>query len=163
MYDYEYDDQYWDDYEQDGDSYRNRRRDHRDHVTSSRPPRSGGSRPPRGGGSAPRPRPPGSRPGGIVGRPVVVRPHPTADHAMMTDGGDYLSIKKSAIAQLIPIGGQIWASFLARPAPPLAVGNDIVDRDNATLHRDALAMHQQNQTRLLALSDLASRLVKLFV
>ena len=74
----------------------------------------------------------------------------------------YFAIKKDALAEIIPSLGQVWASFLGRPELPKAVGNDTIDRDNAALHRDALAHHQQNQTRILALTDLAARAVKLF-
>ena len=46
---------------------------------------------------------------------------------------------------------------------PAMIGDDIIDRTNSTLHRDALAMHQQNQTRILALTELAARAAKLFI
>lgn len=137
----------------DGGDYRNAR----DHRGGSRPPSSGSVL-----GGAPRPR----RPGGQ--RPVV-RPRPTRPmppHAGLpgpiAETDEYYSIRKSAIAELVPAAGQLWASFLARPDAPQATGNDLIDRDNAAMHRDALALHQQNQTRILALTDLASRLVKLF-
>ncbi len=132
----------------------------RDHRGGNRPPSSTsmpnrpGPRPHRPGGSRPtRPRPT---------RPRPTRPYP--DHAnSITDSGEYVTIPKSLIAELIPATGQVWASFLGLPDAPQATGNDVIDRDNATMHRDALAMHQQNQTRILSLSNLASRLVKLFV
>ena len=89
--------------------------------------------------------------------PVVVRERPS-----VARDGQYFSIKKSAIGELIPAAGKVWASFLGTPVGPQATGNDIVDRDNATVHRDALAKHQQNQVRILALTELASRAFNLF-
>jgi hypothetical protein len=76
--------------------------------------------------------------------------------------GNYLAIKKSAIVEILPSLGHLWAAFLGMPQAPQAVGEDKIDRDNAAMHREALARHQQNQTRILALTDLASRAVKLF-
>ena len=90
--------------------------------------------------------------------PVVVRERPT-----VTQDGQYLSVKKSAVGELIPAAGKVWASFLGTPDAPQATGNDIVDRDNASAHREALAKHQQNQVRILALTELASRAFNLFV
>jgi len=70
---------------------------------------------------------------------------------------EYFSLKKSALVEMVPLAGQVWASFLGRPQMPAAVGDDIADRENAALHRDALARHQQMQHRIVALSDLAAR------
>jgi hypothetical protein len=53
--------------------------------------------------------------------------------------------------------------FLVRPEAPQAVGDDVIDRDNAAMHRDALAQHQQNMTRALALTKLAARAVRLLL
>jgi hypothetical protein len=162
----------------DGDEYRNATlrerpgapRDHRSQVTSS-----GGRRftPPPRHSSA---RPPGPLGGGLYGSgPLVGRDYgqhslppqrPPVVHAPAQpvgfEHGQYIAIKKSALAEIIPSVGHLWAAFLGMPAAPQAVGEDKVDRDNAALHRDALAKHQQNQTRILALTDLASRAVKLF-
>jgi len=137
----------------------------REHRGTGRPSRGpfGGHQ--HGGGltrPAPRPRDPANTT--VIARPrppVVARP--TIGQSMAHDDGEYFAIKKSAIAELLPAVGQIWASFLAPPAPPAAVGNDIVDRDNAAMHRQALAMHDQNQTRILALTNLAARAAKLFL
>ena len=109
-----------------------------------------------------RPRYPSPRgpagPIGPAGPVVAVEPTgPVHDH------GDYVAIKKDVVAELVPIIGKAYASFLARPEPPSATGDNIVDRDNASMHRDALALHQQNQTRILALTDLVARAAKLFL
>jgi len=104
------------------------------------------------------------------GRALVVRePRPTRQPmmapppGMSPQSGEYFAIKKSTLAELAPAVGQICASFLGRPEAPRAVGDAVIDRDNAAMHRDALAAHQQNQTRILALSDLAARAAKLFL
>ena len=76
--------------------------------------------------------------------------------------GEYFSVKKGAIAEIMPAVGKVWASFLGTPNMPRATGNDIADRDNASAHRDSLAKHQQNQTRILALTELAGRALTLF-
>ena len=110
---------------------------------------------------------PDRRPGG---RPLIMRdrgdrrprPRPGPDRDDIEDQGDFIAVRKGAVAELIPVAGQLWASFLGRPEAPQAVGDDIVDRNNASMHREALALHQQNQTRILALTDLAARAVKLF-
>ncbi len=96
--------------------------------------------------------------------PVQVGTQPqTAPVAQANIGDDYVSIRKGALVEIIPIVGQVYASFLGLPALPTATGDHLVDRDNAALHRDALARHHQNQTRILALSDLAARAVSLMV
>jgi hypothetical protein len=156
------------------DEYRNAVRDHRSQgsgVPTARPYMP----PPRMPGQATRP--PGGMFGGIVPpRQVVVRdPGPpqivpprvparptTPARPIGFEHGEYLTIKKSAIAEILPSLGHLWAAFLGMPQAPQAVGEDKTDRDNAAMHRDALARHQQNQTRILALTDLASRAVKLF-
>ena len=79
------------------------------------------------------------------------------------DAGEYFAIKKSALAEIIPAVGQIWASVLVPPEAPKAIGDDIVDRDNASMHRQALAKHDQNQTRILALTNLVARAAKVFL
>ena len=76
--------------------------------------------------------------------------------------GEYFAIKKSAIADLLPAVGMVWASFLGTPQAPRATGDDITDRDNASSHRESLAQHQQNQTRILALTELAGRAFAVF-
>lgn len=145
----------------DGPEYRNAR-DGRDH-------RGGGA------GGLPGRRPPwrphglpGSRPDRVFVRhpqprpesgPIAPRPAPVPVPAPMP--GDVIAIPKSAIAELIPALGQVWASFLGLPEAPHAIGDDVVDRNNATMHRAALATHTQNQTRILALTDLASRALRL--
>jgi hypothetical protein len=78
-------------------------------------------------------------------------------------GSGQLVIDKAAMTELIPVIGKVWASFLGRPNPPKATGDDVIDRDNAALHRDALAQHHQNQTRILALTDLAQRAIKMVI
>ena len=113
-----------------------------------------------------RPFNPGGHPGLIVRPPPAppIRPAPQpAPQTTPEVGDDFVAIKKSAVAELLASVGPLWASVLARPQAPQAVGDDIIDRDNATMHRDALALHQQNQTRILALTDLAARAVKLFI
>lgn len=146
-------------------------------VRDHRPGGGGGGRPyqqqnlpsrPNAGAPPPRAQSHGHQSGGVIrhpthSRPVHSRPRATHPAAAYDGNGDYMTIRKSAIIELLPIAGQLWASFLGRPDVPQAVGNDVIDRDNASMHRDALAMHQQNQTRILSLSDLASRVVKIFV
>ncbi len=105
----------------------------------------------------------GHRPGSYRDRPGFFPHGPGMPMGpIVPPEGQYLSIKKSSVAELLPGVGKVLASFLGRPQPPQAVGDDKVDRDNATLHRDALAKHEQNQARILALTDLAARAVKLF-
>jgi hypothetical protein len=99
------------------------------------------------------------RPPPTVPQRILIR-HPSSPAVPIR--GEYVTIKKSAIAEIIPGLGRLWAAFLGMPQAPLAVGEDKTDRDNAAMHREALARHQQNQTRILALTDLASRAVKLF-
>lgn len=141
---------------------RNGPRDHR----SNRPPSSGGI--PTRAVSAPRPRGSGGyyanafrpRTGGLVphhGNPAVSMAQATAP------AGEFLAIKKSALVDLLPAAGALWASVLSPPDRPAAIGNDVVDRDNASLHREALALHQQNQTRILALTDLAARAARIIL
>ena len=122
-----------------------------EYRNASRPPTSG-SLP-----GTPRPRQP-NRP---VLRPRPRRPVPVQAEPV-TQSSAHVVIEKQALAEMVPAVGQLWASFLGRPEKPDAIGNDIIDRNNAAMHRDALAMHQQNQTRILALTDLASRVIKLF-
>jgi hypothetical protein len=136
--------------------YRNAGRDHR--GSGSRPGiRPLGHRPPPNmGGIRPRSsdRPDIVRHSGDGGRSVPTRP---------SQSGEYVTIRKSALAEIIPSIGQVWASFLVRPETPQAVGDDVIDRDNAAMHRDALAQHQQNMTRALALTKLAARAVRLLL
>jgi hypothetical protein len=161
MYEYdEYIDIHDDEYD-DGEEYRNA--GPRDHRGGSRDGGLFGLRRPRRPGRRPRPRPrpPVIRPreprGPVRPRPPIVHPSgPIADH------GGYLTISKDALAEFVPAIGKVYASFLQRPEGPVATGNDTVDRDNATMHRDALAQHSQSQTRILALSELAGRALKLF-
>lgn len=113
------------------------------------------------------PRPSEPRPSVVIRpRPQhVVEPapaQPVQTPAAPPSGADYLTIKKSSVTDLVSLAGKAWASFLIRPDMPETIGDDIIDRTNATLHRDALAMHQQNQTRIAVLTDLATRAVKLF-
>lgn len=142
--------------------YRNAGRDHRADVPrSTAPPRHPGhpgnpASPPRHGST------------GIPARVIVRNPGPPArplpgQGPAGYDAGEYLAIKKSALADVIPAVGLVWASFLGRPAMPQAVGDDVIDRDNAALHRDALAKHQQNLTRIEALTDLAARAARLLL
>ena len=130
----------------DGDDdfeYRNAR------VIDNRSRSRGRRRPPRPPRPQPRPHRPVPAPRPV---PVIARPRPT----QMQDG-EYFTVKKSAVAEVIPAVGMVWASFLGTPTAPKATGDDITDRDNATAHREALAQHQQNQTRILALTELAGR------
>lgn len=138
------------------DEYRNGPRDHRGGGgrTILHRPRREFTPPPAQGGIVP-PR--------IRERGEVVRHHGSAPQPHPGQTGDYLAIPKAALVEIIPTLGQVWASFLGRPDMPQAVGDDVIDRDNAAMHRDALAMHQQNQTRIQALTDLAARAVRLLV
>lgn len=95
----------------------------------------------------------GHMPPQIFARPPAQPAHP---------GPGYLSVRKADLLELVPAIGQIWASVLRLPDKPQATGDDVIDRNNAALHREALAHHQQSQTRILALTDLAYRLVNAF-
>lgn len=112
----------------------------------------------------PRPRPrPGHRPPRSPGQQPIVRepydrPMPVP-RPPVQDGG--FSIDKSIVADVVPTVGKVWASFLLPPDMPPATGDDIADRDNASMHRQALTEHQQNQTRILALTELAGRVIKM--
>lgn len=75
--------------------------------------------------------------------------------------GEHFSLKKSAMIEMVPLAGQVWASFLGRPGTPPATGDNLTDHGNASLHRDALARHQQMQHRIVALSELASRALEM--
>ena len=103
---------------------------------------------------------PGGR--GMPDRVIVRHPVPTVP-VPGQHTGDTITIPKSAVTAIIPALGQVWASFLGLPEAPHAIGNDVIDRNNAALHRDALATHAQNQTRILALTDLASRALRLML
>ncbi|MCG8422061.1 MAG: hypothetical protein MJE77_29410 [Proteobacteria bacterium] len=171
--------------------YRNARvrvRDHRSQTSSGHPR----SRPPASHPPAPRPRPrpqprpQPSNPSPSAGRPYsdhnsggagneivsVSRGHASgggydAGGGYAPGGGyvsnsDYFSISKNALVEFIPAVGKVWASFLGVPDKPEATGDHVTDRNNAAEHREALAKHSQNQTRILALSDLAAKAIHLF-
>ncbi len=70
---------------------------------------------------------------------------------------EHFALKKSAVIEMIPLAGQVCASFIGRPEMPTPTGDNVVDHGNASLHRDALSRHQQMQHRIVALSELASR------
>jgi hypothetical protein len=123
-------------------------------------------RPPHHGGSSPGVVPPRTRsvpPSAghampVASRPVVVRSPGARPVVHAYPQQEPLgTINATTIAKLAPIVGQLCAAFLGRPNPPEIVGSDRIDRENAALHRDALAAHQQNQARILALSDLVGR------
>ena len=96
-------------------------------------------------------------------RPVPpVYSQPTPRHSQKREDEDHIAIRKSALLELIPSVGKVWASFLGIPDSPQATGDDVTDRNNASDHREALARHTQNQTRILALTDLAAKAVKVF-
>ena len=156
----------------DGDEPEQRNAGPRDHRGGD--PRAHGSAPPWRHPGHPgvtfHPRPPhGQQQGTGIPSRVIVRGEGTQPGrtvpAHPADSGDYFVIRKDAIAEAItfigPAIGQVWASFLGQPEPPQAVGDDVIDRDNAAMHRDALAKHQQNLTRILALTDLAARAARL--
>ena len=118
-----------------------------------------------GGGGGSRPQRHGSGTG-IIHRTVPVPipgQTPMSQSPIADIGGDYLAIRKSTLVELISPAGQVLASYLGRPEAPMAVGDDLVDRNNAALHRDALAAHQQNQARITALTDLATRALNLLM
>lgn len=92
-------------------------------------------------------------------RPRVTDQVGPAGH--VASDGEYLAIKKEALVDLISIAGDAWASFLARPDIPQATGDVKIDMENASLHRDALALHDQNRDRIRVLSGLAERAARL--
>lgn len=96
------------------------------------------------------PRPPQSSPAGHGGPNVQAN-------------GEFVSVRKEAIAGLIPLAGEFAASYLGRPAMPQPSGDPNIDFANAALHRDALALHGQNRDRIRVLSNLAERAVKLMM
>ena len=104
---------------------------------------------------------PGPRHGGgaVITRPT--RPDSQANGGQPDPG--VLAIKKSALLDLIPVGGAAWACMLERPDKPVVVGNDVIDHENAAMHRDALAAHQQNMMRIRVISELAARAIKVLV
>lgn len=152
-------DYFFDDDDLDPEEYRNAAGRLRRHPRPRPYPRPG----PYYGHDSPRPRP---APGGH-GHGGAVTVHPGGHgHGHAGHGGDYVAIKRTTLMQLgelIPGVGRVWASFLGRPEAPKAIGNDIIDRDNAATHRDALAQHGQNQTRILALTELAGRALTLLL
>ena len=81
----------------------------------------------------------------------------------VTSDGEYLAIKKEALVDLISIAGDAYASFLARPDVPRATGDNKTDFDNAALHRDALALHDQNRDRIRTISGLVERTARLLL
>lgn len=102
-----------------------------------------------------RPRPPEP-----VAEPPPTAPRPTRN---VYADGEYLSVRKEVFASLIPMGGELWAAFLGRPGLPKPSGDPNVDFANAALHRDALALHDQNRDRIRALTGLAERVVRLMM
>jgi len=139
----------------DDDGYRNAGpRDHRQNMGGR------GWLPPRPTvAMQPRPAQPPARP--VYSSPVVVR-HPMQSPAAQPSG-EYLSIRKAAVAEIIPTAGMLWAAFLGMPGRPIATGDNKIDHDNQTMHAEALARHHQSQERIKAVSDLAGRMIKLFV
>lgn len=139
-----------DDGEDDDDDDGDEAAEHRN-ARPARGKRRRRGRPGRRGSPRPRPRPGSPRPrprlGGIVTRPR--RPEPADD--------GYFRLKKEALIEVIPLAGKLWSSFLGQPDMPPPTGDDITDRGNAALHRDALAKHQQAQHRIEALSEIAAR------
>lgn len=107
-----------------------------------------------------------SRPGagGFYARPMMPHfPRPPVQVAQPVQTGPaYLSVRKADLLELVPAIGAIWASVLVLPDAPVATGDDVIDRNNATMHREALARHQQSQTRILALTELGRRLINAF-
>ena len=83
--------------------------------------------------------------------------------ANVADNGEYLAIRKDALIDLISIGGDAWASWLTRPDFPQATGDAKTDFDNASLHRDALALHDQNRDRVRTVSSLLERMARLLL
>lgn len=144
-----------DDDDDDVDDYRNARRVYH--------PRSGGSKRPR---TAP-PRRPNRRrsPPVRVGRraPMVIRASQRPRPVVVAQTPDRISIRKDAVIELLPMVGQVWAAFLGMPDAPAIENDDRIDRENAAAHRQALAQHQQNQTRILALTNLATRAANLMI
>ena len=104
--------------------------------------------------------PPPAPPAYGGGNTIVTRPAGPRGPVVVDD--DHLSIRKTALVEFIPAIGKLWAAFLGTPDAPTATGDDIIDRNNAAQHRDALSRHTQSQTRILALSDLAAQAVKMF-
>ena len=81
----------------------------------------------------------------------------------VSNDGEYLSIKKDALVGLISIIGDGWASVLARPDIPQPTGDPKIDFTNSALHRDALALHDQNRDRIRAVASLAERAARLLL
>ena len=92
----------------------------------------------------------------------VAPPSPAAVPNVHSDG-NYVSVKKDALLGLISLGGEFWASYLGRPDMPQPTGHTDTDLVNASLHRDALALHTQNRDRIRALTGLAERAAKLLL
>jgi len=94
-----------------------------------------------------------------VGRPSSGGHRPTSAQ----QSADHISIRKDDMVSLIGMGGELLAAFYGRPAMPQVVGDDVTDRTNAALHRDALALHDQNRDRIRALTGLAERAAKMML
>jgi len=114
---------------------------------------AGLARPRSPGFGRPAPRGPVTRPD-TGHRPVTVHP---------TESGEFVSVRKSDVVGLIPLGGELWAASLGRPDMPQATGDDVTDRTNAAMHRDALALHDQNRDRIRALAGLVERAAMLLL
>lgn len=81
----------------------------------------------------------------------------------MHTNDEYLAIRKDTLASVVPLIGELCAAYLGRPDLPLPSGDPETDFTNHALHRDALALHDQNRDRIRALSVLAERAAKLIL
>ena len=110
---------------------------------------------------------PAQRPQLAGGRPATTASAPVAASAPSTaparDDGEYVAIRKEAVASLLPIIGELCAAYLGRPDMPRPTGDHNTDFTNEALHRDALASHSQQRDRIRAIAGLAERAAKLML
>ena len=146
-------------YTQDGgtvEELRNALRDHRDRRNP--PPSRGGISIVPGrrssGGGAPAVRPPNT---------YQPAPHQAGPRSSAQIDSEHVSIRKDAVLDLVSVGGELCAAFLGRPDMPKYVGDPSADFTNATLHRDALARHEQNRERIRAVTGLVERAARILL
>ena len=92
--------------------------------------------------------------------PTIVRTSPTEGRVNARADGEYFSVKKEVVAELIPTLGELASASLGRPDMPRYTGDPSTDYANAALHREALALHDQTRERIRVTSNLIERFAK---
>lgn len=101
--------------------------------------------------------------GGVPSKSRYTNPRQPQPSGTVNTSGEYLAIKKDVIGDLLPMAGKIWAALLGQPGRPEYTGDPRSDFTNAALHREALAQHEQSQLRIMTVSDVAGRVLKLLM